>query len=439
MINGSIGIQNSTGKLDLNRTSEGMPRATRARTAAARKAPASTRANATALGEIKQRLNTLQSRHAELAESKEQIEREMADVATAIEQVEAELKATVAAPISGGDDPTLWLPDELLLLILGLVAFVCDTCSCSLVCRRWWKLCQEQSVKGAWKKRWELYNDAMREPRELAINHISALCAGDKDTFYCGTIEGSICVLSGKDGSLLHTFTGHGDMISALALGLDGTVYSSSDEECTIRVWSGEAREPIRSLMGHAGGVYTLAANEVNLFSGSEDESICVWQCSTGDLVHTAPNLGDKVQSLTLDNRDQLYAGLDNGTIWVLSASDYTPLRSLEGHDRGIWALAVHKDGTLFSGSSDGEIRVWSGTDGAELQVLRGHDCTVTSLAVAPNGDLFSAGEDGRMLAWLDGGYGSLEIGGPPNSWEPRLAFTRVGRLWLVSGRISEY
>lgn len=57
---------------------------------------------------------------------------------------------------------------------------------------------------------------------------------------YCGaTDECSVEVRSDKDGSLLQTLTGHTDCVWALVVGLDGTLYSGSDDN-TVRVWSGE-------------------------------------------------------------------------------------------------------------------------------------------------------------------------------------------------------
>eukprot|EP00035_Acanthoeca_spectabilis_P008098 m.148512 g.148512 ORF g.148512 m.148512 type:complete len:67 (+) comp14212_c0_seq1:132-332(+) len=54
----------------------------------------------------------------------DRIERERSEVAAAIEQPDAELEAMMAAPLAGGEDPTPWLPDELMVLILLQVALL---------------------------------------------------------------------------------------------------------------------------------------------------------------------------------------------------------------------------------------------------------------------------------------------------------------------------
>lgn len=86
--------------------------------------------------EIKQRLKTLKARDAELVESRDRIERERAELAKVIGQTEAELEVAVAAPLPDGEDPKLWLPDEMLIMVLLHVDFVEGLHVCNVVCWR---------------------------------------------------------------------------------------------------------------------------------------------------------------------------------------------------------------------------------------------------------------------------------------------------------------
>ena len=72
-----------------------------------------------------------------------------------------------------------------------------------------------------------------------------------------------------------------------------------------------------RTLEGHDDVVYALAAWGDKLISGSRDDTIRVWDLSTG--------------------------GLD---------------ATLTGHERAVFALAVEGE-RLYSASADGTIRVW--------------------------------------------------------------------------------
>ena len=88
------------------------------------------------------------------------------------------------------------------------------------------------------------------------------------------------------------------------------------------------------------------------------------------------------------------------------SGEDGTHLRTLVGHTRGVFSLAVGLDGKVYSGSDDNTIRVWSPDDGAHLYTLEGHTSTVRALAVGPDGKVFSGSpDDTRVWSGVSGAH----------------------------------
>jgi WD40 repeat protein len=80
---------------------------------------------------------------------------------------------------------------------------------------------------------------------------------------------------------------GHTNWVYALAVGLDGTVYSGSADS-TIRVWSGDDGTHIRTLSGHGGIVRSLAVGSNDKFySGSRDKTVRVWSTRDGAHIQT--------------------------------------------------------------------------------------------------------------------------------------------------------
>ena len=59
---------------------------------------------------------------------------------------------------------------------------------------------------------------------------------------YSAADDRTVRVWSGADGTLLMILRGHSDAVLALAIGLDGKVYSGS-YDCSVMVWSGEAKD----------------------------------------------------------------------------------------------------------------------------------------------------------------------------------------------------
>jgi WD40 repeat protein len=71
----------------------------------------------------------------------------------------------------------------------------------------------------------------------------------------------------------------HTNQGSSLALSIDGTrLYSGSDDN-SIKVWDLEAGKEILTLSGHTGNVrcLSLAADGKRLYSGSRDTTVKVW------------------------------------------------------------------------------------------------------------------------------------------------------------------
>jgi hypothetical protein len=88
--------------------------------------------------QLKRKLVQLAAKVEVLREAEEKMASEREGVEAEIAKVESELEAAVAAPASGGRDPTSWLPDELLIVIMLLLPLetLCKG-QCTAVCRRW--------------------------------------------------------------------------------------------------------------------------------------------------------------------------------------------------------------------------------------------------------------------------------------------------------------
>lgn len=76
-------------------------------------------------------------------------------------------------------------------------------------------------------------------------------------------------------------------------------------------------------------------------------------------------------------------------------------VRSLDGHQGGVWALAATKD-TLVSGSTDRTVRIWDLKTGNCTHVFGGHTSTVRCLAIVKPETVEYTGEDGitRRERW---------------------------------------
>jgi WD40 repeat protein len=121
--------------------------------------------------------------------------------------------------------------------------------------------------------------------------------------------------------------------------------------------------QPIYTLMGHSHIVNSLAmsADAKFLVSGSQDQTIRVWNLATGELVHTLKGHRDSVNAVALSPDGQIIAsGSTDKTIklWHLGSGEL--LGTFTGHGNTVTALSFTASGEmLVSGSLDKTIKIW--------------------------------------------------------------------------------
>jgi WD40 repeat protein len=394
---------------------------------------------------IKWRLATLRTHETELGVELSELQEavDIKRVKAKRKAVRAEIKAAISeldsavnAPVSGGRDPTEWVPDELMLMIMLMLPFATLwSGACERVCQRWARLMESASiVRRKRDGRWAAYETGVIKPRELEghTSYVWALTIGLDGKVYSASIDKTIMVWSGESGAHLQTLTGHTDTVCALAVGLNGNIYSGSFDR-TVRVWSGASGAHVRTLEGHTHWVLALAVGlNGKVYSGSADVTIRVWAADDGTHLQTLVGHTGWVRALAVGKDGAVYSGSSDNTIMVWSGVDGTHLRTLLGHTSDVIALAVAPDGRIYS-AGDKTIRVWSPDNGAHLQILVGQTSSVYTLAVGTDGKVFSGSLDSTVRVW-SGVNGALLYTVRCDNYNQALAIARDGTLFSGCG-----
>lgn len=95
----------------------------------------------------------------------------------------------------------------------------------------------------------------------------------------------------------------------------------------------------------------------------------------------TFPAHGRSVVTCLIFSHGRIISASDDHSIHVYSPHTGQLLRSLDGHEGGVWALAATKN-TLVSGSTDRTVRIWDLSTGRCTHVFGGHTSTVRCLAI---------------------------------------------------------
>jgi serine/threonine protein kinase len=162
----------------------------------------------------------------------------------------------------------------------------------------------------------------------------------------------------------------------------------------------------------HNDTVYALAWHGERIASGGADQTVQIWDATTGNNPHVYRNHKDTINSVAWSpDGTRVASASDDGTVQVWDASAATPLLTYKGHMQGgnnnVYAVAWSPDGAhLASGASDGTIQVWDASTGRTIVTYKGHisngsTSTIYSVFWSPDGTrIASGGDDNTAQIW---------------------------------------
>ena len=198
---------------------------------------------------------------------------------------------------------------------------------------------------------------------------------------------------------------GHDLGVTSVAVSPNGNIIASGSNDETINIWDAKTGKLLRTLEGHTRGVNSvkIARDGYTVVSGSDDATIRVWNANTGELLRTLEGHKRRVNSvaIALDGRT-IVSGSDDSTIMVWDWIDWELKAIIEEHTRGVNSVAIASDNrTIIGGGDDLTITVWDLSTLELKATLEGHKRAVNSVAVASDGrTIISGGSDGNIIIW---------------------------------------
>jgi RNA polymerase sigma factor (sigma-70 family) len=233
------------------------------------------------------------------------------------------------------------------------------------------------------------------------------------------------------------------DHVSALAFAPDGKVLAVGTGDDSIHLWDPATGKALRRLRGHTWMVTGLffTGDGKTLVSTSWDGTVRRWDvASRREIRGPETDLDQAQMARSADGRLVATGGMD-GTITLWEAATGRRLRVLEGHRRGIFALAFSPDGRrLASGGWEEAVRLWDVAGGKEERSLPGAPGPqkwerIEALAFSPDGRLLAACDRHRnaVRLWdVATGRELRELG--QGRSDEALAFAPDGRTLATGG-----
>jgi len=213
----------------------------------------------------------------------------------------------------------------------------------------------------------------------------------------------TIIVKTPPPGTHFLTYTGHTDGVNAVAWSPNGRFVASGSEDNTVQVWDASTAQWLISYTDHMDQVRTVAWSPNGRFvaSGSEDNTVQVWDASTAQCHVSYTGHKDNVWAVAWspDGR-RIASGSWDNTVQVWDTGTGQRLISYTGHKDNVWAVAWSPDGLRVASCGDNTVQVWNAGTGQRLGVFNGHTDNMRAVAWSPDGRRVASCGDNTVQVW---------------------------------------
>ncbi|KAG9258753.1 WD40-repeat-containing domain protein [Emericellopsis atlantica] len=208
------------------------------------------------------------------------------------------------------------------------------------------------------------------------------------------------------------TLEGHSGSVLSVAFSADGTRIASGSEDDTIKIWNRTTGMCVQTLQGHVGGVQSVVflPGDARLVSGSKDCTIKIWDVVEGKCEQTLAGHSRPVSSVALSaDGTWIASGSYDNTIKIWNTTTGTCVQTIQDDSNKIWSryfiplvAFVLGDTRLVSASRDHTIKIWDTVAGVCAQTLEGHGSAVSSVASTAAGRLLASGSGDQPIKIWD-------------------------------------
>jgi small GTP-binding protein len=211
---------------------------------------------------------------------------------------------------------------------------------------------------------------------------------------------------------LLRNLEGHVRTVMSVAFDPTGQMLASGSDDQTVKLWDTASGKLIRTLDGHKDMVGSVEIDPTGqmLASASNDQTVKLWDTASGKLIRTLKGHKNIVSSVAFDPTGQILAsaGIES-TVKLWDAASGKLICTLKGHTNMVRRAVFDPTGQMLaSGSDDQTVKLWDTASGKLIRTLVGHDGFVLSVAFDPTGRILASGGTDKTVKLWDTASGKL-------------------------------
>jgi len=240
------------------------------------------------------------------------------------------------------------------------------------------------------------------------------------------------------DTGLVCRFEGHTRAVRALAFSHDGSKILSGSEDQSVRVWDVETGTELKRLRGFQHPVLQVAGLQgQEVLAGCSGGTLRRWHLNDDNHPPAPQSFTGPAACLSFsaDGRWALWGGADGG-LYLHNLQETKPPVLVGHHGASVYALALSPDAHhAASAGAGGTVFAWDLLT-KQKRPLKGHEGDVRAVALSSGGrSVLTGGEDGSVRVWnFESGEESQRLQGHRGA-VTCVAFTRDDLRVLSGGR----
>ncbi|XP_047545229.1 protein FAN-like [Vanessa atalanta] len=243
----------------------------------------------------------------------------------------------------------------------------------------------------------------------LCSTPLSSCVMVDENIVAAGSWDNEIYLYDVEYGRVVESFRAHDDSVSCLKWLQKDRLLISGGWDGVVRVWghvgtAGQALRGLKAEFDHDGKItivaYRYRRHILEIFAGTSDGEVFVWDYSTKDLMNKIKVHTSAVSGVCLLCEDRIVTTSENGD---LSVTDLSVLNSVYQKQVSVTITSICCDGTclLWLGGSSGKLLQWNMITVAQLSEEQAHDDLIQSIHFdCPSKTLITASNDKSIKVW---------------------------------------